>query len=136
MEEDQPVEDPRELLPEQMIGLKYAGEDGRAYFLIDRSGTRLQLPKNRNLPDPSRFAASHPLDPAFQLLAAAFLGLAPAGLGTLLFAPLALLWTVFITFRRPLGRADWIRTALVWGMAAGLLSLAIPMSLRFLEHLS
>jgi len=129
-------DDPRILPPDQMVGLKYKGEDHRAYFLVDRQESDVIVLKNRRALHAPRAASSNPLGPAFQLLAVAFIGLAPAGLGTLIFAPLALGWTVAAALRRPPDRADRIRIAVVWGIAAGLLSLAIPMSLRFLERLS
>jgi hypothetical protein len=95
----------------------------------------LTVPKNRAIPKPFIDQPSQPLTPAFHLLAAAFVGLAPAGLGTLVLAPLAALWALAMLITRPLTRDDRVRVLAVWGVSAGLLGLAIPMSALFLARL-
>jgi len=70
------------------------------------------------------------------LLALAFLGLAPAGLGTLVLAPLAVLWALAMLTTRSLSRSDTIRVIVVWGIAAGLLGIAIPISALLMARLS
>jgi hypothetical protein len=96
----------------------------------------LTFPKSRSVPKPFLDQPSQPLTPAFHLLAAAVVGLAPAGLGTLVLAPLAALWALVMLISRPLTRGDRRRVFVVWGVSAGLLGLAIPISALFLARLS
>ena len=116
--------------------LRYETEDDQVYVLSDGSAALLTVPKNRDTPEPSLGQQSQPLAPAFRLLGLAFLGLAPAGLGTLVLAPLAALWAIALLLTRPLSRADRIRVLIVLGIAAALLGLAIPLSRLFLARLS
>ncbi len=119
---------------EQASFLKYEGEDRQVYILSDRNGTILRVPKNRNEAPAARPAGADHFSPAYVLLSLAFLGLAPAGLGTLIFAPLAMLWTLVIAvFRRP-GRAGFLRIAVVWGLAALMLLAAAPLAAEFLKR--
>jgi len=124
------MENPKMLPTDRLIGLTYSREDLHSYFIVDRDGSTVRVPKNRAVDA----RVSHPLSAAFRILAAAFLGLAPAGLGTLLLAPLAVLLTVPVLLRRPADRADRVRIAVVWGIAAGLLLPAVPLSIRFSER--
>jgi hypothetical protein len=122
------------LPPDQASFLKYEAEDRQVYILSDRTGSILRVPKNRTEAPTPREAETGHFAPAYILLSAAFLGLAPAGLGTLVFAPLAMLWALGIAvFRRP-GRAATNRIAVVWGLAALMLLAAIPLSLEFLKR--
>jgi hypothetical protein len=122
--------------PDRTLILRYEGEDDQSYFVTGVDGARLTVPKNRNIPKPFVDQPPKPLTPAFRLLAAAFVGLAPAGLGTLVLAPLAALWALAMFFTRPLSRDDRKRVVVVWGIAAGLLGLAIPLCALFLARLS
>jgi hypothetical protein len=116
--------------------LRYRRENDQVYVLSDGSETHLVVPKNRTMPDSFFHSQAQPLTPAFRLLGLAVLGLAPAGLGTLILAPLAMLWTIVVFFKQPLVRADRIRAAIVVGLSIGLLGLAVPLSLLFLARLS
>lgn len=122
------------LKPDRTLILRYESEDDQSFFVSDADGVCLTVPKNRNVPKPFLDQPPHPLTPAFRLLAAAFVGLAPAGLGTLVLAPLAALWALAMLITRPLTRDDRKRVIAVWGIAAGLLGLAIPMSALFLAR--
>jgi hypothetical protein len=122
------------LLPEQAAFIKYEGEDHEVYILSDRNGAILRVPKNRNGTPAPRAAGADPFSQAYILLFLAFLGLAPAGLGTLIFAPLAMLWTLGIAVFRRLGRTGLIRIAAVWGMAALMLLAAAPLAAEFLRR--
>jgi hypothetical protein len=124
------------LKPDRTIILRYEGEDDQSFLVSGTNGARLTVPKNRNVPKPFLDQPPQPLTPAFRLLAAAFVGLAPAGLGTLVLAPLAALWALAMLITRSLTRGDRIRVIAVWGIAAGLLGIAIPMSALFLARLS
>jgi len=118
------------------VFLKYQDEDDQVYVLSDGDNGRVIVPKNRNVPERFRQQQMQPLTPAFRLLMMAILGLAPAGLGTLVLAPLAALWTVYACLTHQMARADRIRAALVLGIVAVLLGLAIPLSMVFLHRLS
>ena len=124
------------LKPDRTLILRYEGEDDQSFFVSDAGGAQLTVPKKRAVPKPFFDQPPQPLTPAFRLLAAAFVGLAPAGLGALVLAPLAVLWALAMLFTRSLSRDDRIRVIVVWGIAAGLLGLAIPMSALFLARLS
>ena len=116
--------------------LIYQRENDQVYVLSDGSETHLVVPKNRTMPASFFYSQARPLTPAFRLLGLAVLGLAPAGLGTLLLAPLAVLWTVYVAFTQPMKRADRIRAAIIMVLSIGLLGLAVPLSLLFLARLS
>jgi len=124
------------LKPEQTLVLGYEGEDDQSFLVSNLTGMQLSVPKNRNVPKPFLDQPPQPLTPAFRLLALAFLGLAPAGLGTLVFAPLAALWGLAMLITRHLTPGNRIRVIVVWGIAAILLGIAIPMSRLFLARLS
>jgi hypothetical protein len=121
---------------DRSIILRYEGEDDRSYIVTRPDGTRLIFPKNRSVPKPFVDNPPQPLTPAFRLLVAAFLGLAPAGLGTIVLAPLAVLWSLAMIFTRPLNRSDRKRVVAICAIAAVLLALAIPLSELFLARLS
>jgi hypothetical protein len=116
--------------------LRYEGEDDRSYIVSRIDGARLTIPKNRSVPQPFIDNPPQPLTPAFRLLVAAFLGLAPAGLGTIVLAPLAILWSLAMVLTRPLSRSDRKRVVAVCAIAAVMLALAIPLSELFLARLS
>jgi hypothetical protein len=122
--------------PNQALLLKYVGEDDQSYFVSDPDGARLTVPKNRGVPKPFIDKPTHPLTQAFRLLAAAFVGLAPAGLGTIVLAPLAVLWALAVFFTRRLSPTDRKRAFVVCVVAAALLALAIPLSELFLARLT
>jgi hypothetical protein len=127
-ENDNPVS------PGQAFILKYEGEDDQSFFVSSGNSAPLSIPKNRAIPKPFRDRPPQPLTPAFHLLAWAFVGLAPAGLGALVLAPLAALWALVMVLTRPLFRADRVRVIIVWGFAALLLGIAIPISAPVLAH--
>jgi hypothetical protein len=122
------------LKPDQTTSLKYEGEDDQSFFASRANSAHLTIPKNRSIPSPFVDQPAHPLTPAFRLLAWAFVGLAPAGLGTLVLAPAAGLWALAMILTRPLIRADLKRVFVVWGIATLLLGIAIPMSMLVLAH--
>ena len=124
------------LKPEQTLVLEYESEDDQMFLVSNLTGMRLSVPKNRNVPKPFLDQPPQPLTPAFRLLALAFLGLAPAGLGTLVLAPAAALWALAMLIAHPLKQGDRIRVIIIWGIAAALLGIAIPMSRLFLARLS
>jgi hypothetical protein len=116
--------------------LRYIGEDDRSIFVSDGNGVRRTVPKLRAVPEAAIGKSSSPVNPVFRLLLVGFLGLAPAGLGALVLAPLAALWALAIFFTHRLDRADRIRLTVALGMAAGLLAIAIPMGRLFLARFS
>jgi len=118
------------------VFIKYEGEDDLAYTVSDGSAARFVVPKNRSVPKPFVDKPPQPLTPAFRLLVAAFVGLAPAGLGTIVLAPLAVLWSIAVLLTRPLNRSDRKRVLVVCAIAAVLLALAIPLSELFFARLS
>jgi hypothetical protein len=116
--------------------LMYSAEDDHSLFVSCHDGTLLTVPKNRNIPQPFPDQPTQPLTPVFRLLALAFVGLAPAGLGALVLAPLAGLWALVILITRPLSPGDQKRVMIVCGIAVILLGIAIPISKLFLASLS
>lgn len=124
------------LRPNPPVILQYEGEDDQSFFVSGLNTKRLAVPKNRSIPRPFRDQPPQPLTPAFHLLVLAFVGLAPAGLGTLVLAPLAALWALAVVITRPLTRADHIRIIIILGIAALLFGIAIPLSAQVLTHIN
>ena len=114
--------------------LKYEGEDDHSFYVSRHNAARLSVPKNRNVPKAFQDQSLQPLTQANRLLAWAFVGLAPAGLGTIVLAPLAALSATIIAIARPLTRNDRKRVLVIWGISVLLLSIAIPISMTVLAH--
>ncbi|MFW6136388.1 MAG: hypothetical protein ACOC7N_06165, partial [Chloroflexota bacterium] len=70
--------------------LTYVGETDATYRVETPDGLRIVVPKRRAVPRPYPPTEPGPLRPASRWLLLALLGLLPSGLGTLLFAPIAL----------------------------------------------
>jgi hypothetical protein len=121
---------------EKSLILRYKGEDDTSFFVTSLNGFSIQIPKNRNAQNPVTDQSDRILIPAFRLLLLAFFGLAPAGLGTIVLAPLAALWALVIWVTQPLSHTGTLRVMLICGLAATLLSVAVPLSKLFLAHLS
>jgi hypothetical protein len=124
------------LQQDQTLILRYAGEDDGSLFVSIPDGTVRRLPKNRSVAQTFSDQQPQPIYPAFRLLALAFVGLAPAGLGTLVLAPLAILWALAMLITRHLSQGDRARVRVVWGIAILLLGLAIPLSALYWASLS
>ena len=122
--------------PEQTLNLRFEGEDDQSYWVSASDGAGLTISKNRRVPQPFHDKPLEPLTPAFRLLAWAFVGLAPAGLGTLVLAPLAALWALRILITRSLSLRDQKRVMIVCGIAILMLAIAIPMARLFFIRLS
>jgi hypothetical protein len=124
------------VVPDHRLIVKYEGENDLAFLVSDRNRVQWSVPKNRDVPEPLLDRSAQPLRPVFRLLGLAFLGLAPAGLGTLVLAPLAALWALALAISHPLSRENAIRVVVVWTLAAVMLAIAIPLCKLFLAHLS
>jgi len=136
MQNSLPEKNDNFLSQDKTLILMYSAEDDHSLFVSCHDGTLLTVPKNRNIPQPFPDQPTQPLTPAFRLLALAFVGLAPAGLGALFLAPLAGLWALVILITRPLSPADQKRVLIVCGIAVVLLGIAIPISKLFFSSLS
>jgi hypothetical protein len=121
--------------PERTLNLRYEGEDDQLYWVSASDGASLTISKNRRVPQPFHDKPLEPLTPAFRLLAWAFVGLAPAGLATLVLAPLAALWALRILITRPLSLRDQKRVMIVCGIAVVMLGIAIPMARLFFTRI-
>ena len=124
------------ILPDHRLILKYEGEDELAFQVSGDNWDCLSVPKNRHVPKALPDRSAHLFKPVFRLIALAFLGLAPAGLGTLVLAPLAALWALALAVSQPFSRENTIRVAIAWVLAAGLLALAVPLSKLFLARIA
>ena len=124
------------ILPDHRLILKYEGEDELAFQVSGDNWDCLSVPKNRQVPNTLPDRTAHAFKPVFRLIALAFLGLAPAGLGTLFLAPLAAVWALTLAVSQPLSRENTIRVVVTWVLAAGLLAIAIPLSKLFLARLA
>jgi hypothetical protein len=113
---------------EETCFFRYEREDDSVYYLTDRSGRRVTIEKNRSTSNPPPEKNTSIYSWPHRILLAAFLGLAPAGLGTLVLAPLALLWAGAESLIRQPGRTDRIRLIFVVLIAVALLAVAFPLS--------
>ena len=114
--------------------LEYGAENEQVYVISDGAEFSLVIPKDRNSPEAYRARKGRPLDKAFVLLGWAFLGWALAGLGTLIFAPLAIIQALRTYQSGPVSRVDHIRVAIVIVMAVLLLIGALNLTYLFYLH--
>ena len=114
--------------------LAYIDETDQVYYVRSNEYLSLAVPKDRSIPEVYPPERPAPLARANRWLAWAIIGLALAGLGTLVFAPLAFLSAV-TALTGPLERPDRIRAGIVLFLAAVLAACAILLGWLFLIHL-
>ncbi len=115
--------------------LEYKVENEQVYVISDGADSSFVIPKDRNIPEAYIPKSQRPLDKAFVMLGWAFLGLALAGLGTLIFAPLAIIQAWRIYQNELVSRMDQTRMAIVLIIAAILLMAALSIVYLFYLHL-
>jgi hypothetical protein len=115
--------------------LAYKGENHGAYVVSDGTDLMVMVPKDRAISEPYPPREARPLALAFRLLGWALLGLSLAGIGALIFAPLAALRALQIYLQGPLSQADQIRVAVILITAGGVLSIAFILNFLLLLHL-
>ncbi|HSD83589.1 MAG TPA: hypothetical protein VLG46_07015 [Anaerolineae bacterium] len=119
---------------EDDASLAYVGESAATYFIATGTGLVLTVPKKRVPVEPYPPREPSLLRNAYRQLILALLGLTLAGLGAVIYAPLAML-SAFQANQKARTKADRLRSWLVAGSALLLLACAIPLSILFLAHL-
>ncbi len=114
--------------------LAYVSESSATYYIGTNTGLVLTIPKQHAVIEPYPPREPSPLRQAYRRLSLALFGLAVAGLGTLLFAPLTIM-SAIQAGKRARTKADLIRALIVIGTALLLIGLAIPLTVIFLMHL-
>lgn len=114
--------------------LGYLNETDDLYYVRSQDFTSLPIPKDRAVPEKYPRKEQGPLAPAFRMLIWATLGLLLAGLGTLVFAPLAMSFA-FRSQGQLLTRPDKVRAWVAILLGAVLIVPALFLTWIFLSHL-
>ncbi len=114
--------------------LAYEHETDDLYYVRSNEYTSLALPKDRAAPEtyPSREPSE--LTPAYRWLGITLIGMLFAGLGGLIFGPVAI-YEVLSAERKPLDRADRIRSRVILIISLILMVISLLMGLLFYNHL-
>jgi len=111
----------------------YLAETEDIYHIGAHANLTLAHPKDRAIPEPFPPSMLPPTRDAFRWLGWAIIGLIPAGLGTLVCAPVAILAAIRL-LRSPTSRVDRRRAWLVvWGAAAMWLLAALLVQILILH---
>jgi hypothetical protein len=114
--------------------LAYADETQELYRVRNAERTLLSIPKKRSIMAP--YPAEEKMDSlalSHRLLFLALLGLTLAGLGTLIFAPLAA-WAALAKDRSELNQSAQIDSLVVAFASAGLFMVGVLFSILFIMH--
>lgn len=115
--------------------LAYKEETDHRYYVWNGLDLTLSVPKNRTPAEPYPPPEPSPLAPAWRALGWAMLGLSLAGIGALVFAPVALLRAMGILLNtQPLNRADRVRAAVAMILSLLLWALGAALGLLLLMH--
>lgn len=114
--------------------LAYIEETEKAYHVYSKDNLFLAIPKDRSTPEAYPPNRTPPLLKAYHSLALAVLGLAVAGLGTLLFAPNAIR-LAFSALFKPVERGDRRRAVMVIFLSLLLFGMGLFFGWLFLAHL-
>ncbi len=122
-------------LLDQEPAIKYVDETDNLYRVQNRLYTSLNVPKSRfsnnNAPD----VTSKPVRTSFNWMVVAFFGLALAGVGSLLIAPIAIFAALRALFS-PIQRSDRVRAILALGLSVLIFIVSIPLAFLFYLHFS
>src|SRR5574341_1034844 len=114
--------------------LAYIEETDGAYLVRNNDYLILAVPKDRLIPESNPPRRSQLLVKAYRFLGWAIFGLATAGLGTLLFAPLAI-WFANDALDRPLEQSDRRRAWMIIILSSLLVVIALFFGWLFLIHI-
>ena len=115
--------------------LAYLEETDSLYRVLHGSHLVLSIPKKRSTVNSSPFEQPNPLKAAYRWLLMAMIGLMLAGLGTLIFAPLAV-WSAFRAERSLESYADRVSSLIVLILSLILFLIGTFFSVLFLLHLT
>ncbi len=114
--------------------LAYVQETKDLYFVRNPLYLSLAVPKQRGEPEPYPVNRPAPLQSAYRWLSLAILGIIFAGVGTLIFAPIAAVWSA-LALRSELQSSDRKRAMLTLWLSAFLWVLAIPFTVLLAVHI-
>jgi hypothetical protein len=114
--------------------LAYRGETSKLYHATNADGMILSIPKRRTETIPYPDSQPSPLTAAYHWLVFAVLGLMLAGLGTLIFAPLAA-WAAFAAGQDTPSQSDRVGVAVVILAATLLFFIGLFFAYLFIIHL-
>jgi hypothetical protein len=114
--------------------LAYVDETENFYRVHNAAGLPLVVPKERAIIPPYPPQKLSLLQWAYRWLGWALLGLLPAGLGTLICAPVAMVLAV-VAWLQPLGPRDATRALIILGSAILLMCGALPLYILLVLHL-
>ncbi len=114
--------------------LEYLGEVENFYQVRGRDQNVITIPKERSAGSSLTTPKNKQIRDAFRWLALALLGMTLSGLGTLLFAPLAIFRATNIE-RKPGSRRDWVRARIALWISLLLLIPAALLAYLFWLHL-
>jgi hypothetical protein len=113
--------------------LAYMDESDDLYYVRSKNYLSLVVPKDRNIPEKYPPQNPQPLASAYRYLLLAVFGMIFSGLGTLLFAPLAVL-AALQARRRGLKQEDLMRSRVIVWVSFLLIAPAILLVLIFALH--
>ncbi len=113
--------------------LAYLNETDDLYYVRSNAYLSIPVPKDRATPEAYPPKQPSKIKPAFHYLGLALLGIMFAGLGTLIFAPLAIL-AVLSASSQPLSRADRMRARIVVLVSLVLIAGAIGLVWLLISH--
>ncbi len=113
--------------------LAYIAETDDFYYVRTATKLRFAQPKNRAVPEPFPPPSPPPTRTAFRWLGWSLAGLIPAGLGTLICAPFAMLAALKLLRHTP-SQADRQRTWFMLWIAVALWLLALLLAALFILH--
>lgn len=114
--------------------LCYEGETDSFYYIRTPKNLKFAHPKDRAVPEPFPPSKPSPTSVVFRWLAWSLVGLAPAGLGTLVCAPVTVLTAFRLLGQNP-ARSDRQRAKIALGIAAALWLLALFLVALLILHL-
>ncbi len=118
---------------EQDPFLAYVDETGELYFVRDEQYLSLAVPKDRNIPESYPPERPEALTKAYRWLGWSVLGLALAGLGTLILAPLAFSQAASTSVQR-LDKPDRVRARLAFWLSFLLSAISLSLVALLVVH--
>jgi hypothetical protein len=113
--------------------LAYMDESDELYYIRNKEYMSLVVPKDRNVPEKYPPTEPQPLAPAYRFLLLALFGMVFSGIGTFVFAPLAVL-SALNARRKGLDKQDRVRVRVVMWLAVLLMAPAALLVLIFALH--